>query len=116
MDDLDWRTISPMKDSPGAAEQKGYKYMLCVLDRATRKLWVEALKSKTVGETVAALRKILADAGATETIKEMSMDSASEFLSADMRSFLGRLGPNPDGVTIHVKAPDRASRKAPHGR
>ena len=39
------------------------------------------------------------------------MDSASEFLSADMRDFLRRLGPNEDGVTIHVKAPDRASRQ-----
>ena len=41
----------------------------------------------------------------------MSMDSASEFLSQDMRDFLRRLGPNEDGVTIHVKAPDRASRQ-----
>ena len=33
IDDLDWRTISPMKDQPGFKEQKGYKFMLCCLDR-----------------------------------------------------------------------------------
>ena len=85
--------------------------MLCALDRGTRKLSVRALKSKTVEETLAALTDILAKANATDTIKEMSMDSASEFLSQPMQNFLKRIGPNEGGVVTHVKAPDRASRQ-----
>jgi len=106
IDDLDWRTISPM-----TKEQKGYEFMLCCLDRGTRKLYVRALATKTSQETVAMLRDILQEAGATDTIKDISFDSASEYLSAEMREFLSRIGGNENGVTTHVKPPVRESRQ-----
>ena len=111
IDDLDWRTIAPKREQPGYKEQEGYLYMLCCLDRGTRMFYVRPLKTKRSGETVAALRSILQEANATDTIKEISFDSASEFLSADMRDFLARLGPNENGVTVHVKPPGRESRQ-----
>lgn len=54
---------------------------------------------------------MLREAEATETIKEMSMDSATEYLSAEMTEALRTLGPNENGVTIHVKPPGRESRQ-----
>ena len=59
-----------------------------MIDRATRKFWAEPLKTRSAGETKDAVLKMLHDAQATETIKEMSMDSASEFLSAEMKAAL----------------------------
>ena len=57
------------------------------------------------------MRDILATAGVTDKLKEISFDSASEFLSKDMRDFLRHIGPNENGVTIHVKQPNRDSRQ-----
>ena len=90
-----------------------------MIDRATRKLYAEPLKTKTAEETRDAVLKMLREAEATKTIKEMSMDSASEFLSAEMRAMLQKLGPreldgyptNEDGVVTHVKPPGRESRQ-----
>ena len=73
--------------------------------------YVRPLKSKRSDETVAALRDILVEANATDTIKEISFDSASEFLSAEMTAFLSRIGANENGVTVHVKPPGRESRQ-----
>ena len=55
---------------------------------------------------------ILRSADATDKIKELSCDSASEFLGKEMRDALARLGP-PDqgGVVLHVKPPGRAARQ-----
>ena len=119
IDGLDWRTRTPKREQAGFDKQKGYKFILCMIDRATRKLYVEPLKTKTAEETRDAVLKMLEKAEATKTIKEMSMDSASEFLSAEMRAMLQKLGPreldgyptNEDGVVTHVKPPGRESRQ-----
>ena len=100
-----------MKDQPGFKEQKGHKFMLCCIDRGTRKLYVRALKTNTSQETVAMLRDILQEAGATDTIKDISFDNASEYLSAEMRESLSRIGGDENGVTTHVKPPGRESRQ-----
>ena len=119
IDGLDWRTRTPKAEQAGFAEQKGYKFILCMIDRATRKFYAKPLKTRTATETRDAVMKMLREAGATQTIKEMSMDSASEFLSAEMRTMLQGLGPrdqdgyetNQDGVVTHVKPPGRESRQ-----
>ena len=90
-----------------------------MIDRATRKFYAKPLKTRTATETRDAVMKMLNEAQATQTIKEMSMDSASEFLSAEMRTMLQGLGPrdqdgyetNQDGVVTHVKPPGRESRQ-----
>ena len=35
IDGLDWKTQAPKAEQPGFAEQKGYKFILCMIDRAT---------------------------------------------------------------------------------
>jgi len=38
IDGLDWKTQAPQSEQPGFKEQQGYKFILCMIDRATRKL------------------------------------------------------------------------------
>ena len=111
IDGLDWKTQAPQREQPGYVEQQGAKFILCMIDRATRKFFARPLKTRAAGETRDAVLSMLREAEATETIKEMSMDSASEFLSAEMRNELRKLGPNAGGISTHMKPPNRESRQ-----
>ena len=109
IDGLDWKSQAPKKEQPGFKEQRGYKFILCAIDRATRKFYAKALRTRSAEETRDALLEILREAGAMDTLQEISFDSASEFLSKEMTAALRTIGPNEHGVTIHVKPPGRES-------
>ncbi len=69
----------PKLEQPGYREQQGYKFILCALDRGTREFFARGLRTRNAAETVAAVRDLLHEAKATDTIQEISFDSASEF-------------------------------------
>ncbi len=67
------------ENNQGMLSNRGNRFILCILDRAPRKVWAEGLSTRSAGETKDAVLEMRRDAGARETIKELCMDSASGF-------------------------------------
>ena len=51
IDGLDWKTQAPLKEQPGHREQEGYKLILCMIDRATRKFFARPRRTRAAGRT-----------------------------------------------------------------
>ena len=45
IDGLDWKTQAPQKEQPGHREQEGSKFILCMVDRATRIFFCTAVEN-----------------------------------------------------------------------
>ncbi len=66
IDGLDWKRHAPKLEQPGHKEQKGYKFILCALDRGTREFFARGLETRSATETVVAMRDILHEAKTVE--------------------------------------------------
>jgi len=68
-----------------AKHNKGYKYILVVIDCFSRKVWACLLKKKTAEEVLSNFKSILKETGAVESIVS---DRGMEFLNKKMKKFL----------------------------
>ena len=59
IDGLDWKTQAPQKEQPGFREQEGAKFILCMIDRATRKFYARPLRTRSADETKEAALSML---------------------------------------------------------
>lgn len=63
---------------PYSKQNKGYKYILCVIDCFTKFAWAVPLKSKTGGEVTNALSKILV----VRSPRSLQLDNGKEFYNS----------------------------------
>ena len=68
-------------------ENKGYKYLLVIIDVFSRFLWVEPLKTKTGAEVATAIRNIINRGVTPKTIRT---DSGREFLNKEVAHLFER--------------------------
>ncbi|KAF0712580.1 putative transposon-derived protein F54H12.3 [Aphis craccivora] len=71
---------------PYSKKNKGYKYILCVIDCFTKFAWAIALKSKTGKEVTNAMSKILID-GAP---KLLQLDNGKEFYNTNFDNLMAK--------------------------
>ena len=72
-----------------AKDNDGYTFLLTVIDCFSKFAWVEALRNKTGGEILAALKRILKRASPRKP-KRLQTDKGSEFLNAQVQRFLSK--------------------------
>ncbi|KAL4092440.1 hypothetical protein QTP88_026941 [Uroleucon formosanum] len=71
---------------PYSKQNKGYKYILCVIDCFTKFAWAIPLKSKTAKEVAYALSKILLK----RTPKLLQLDNGKEFYNSTFDALMGK--------------------------
>jgi hypothetical protein len=64
-----------------ASKAKNYKYVLCAIDAFTRKVWLEAMKTKSSEASAVAFQEILERANAKP--RSITTDNDSGFLKGD---------------------------------
>lgn len=69
---------------------RGYRYILIVINIFSKKAYAEPLKDKTANETVLALEKILKRVG--HHVKNLGTDLGKEFYNSAMKRLLARYG------------------------
>lgn len=68
-----------------AKHNRGYKYLLCVIDVLSKYAWVEPLRNKTGAALIAAFKKIFKQG---RRPKRLQTDKGTEFLNRDVQRFL----------------------------
>jgi len=71
---------------PYSKKNKGYKYILCVIDCFTKFAWATALKSKTAKEVSSAMSKILIK----RTPKLLQLDNGKEFYNSTFDALMSK--------------------------
>jgi hypothetical protein len=71
---------------PYSKQNKGYKYILCVIDCFTKFAWAVALKSKTAAEVSNSMSKILC----TRTPKLLQIDNGKEFYNKTFDALMSK--------------------------
>ena len=77
---------------PYAHVNKGYKYLLTVIDACSKMAWVEPLKSKTGTEVSAALKRVLK--AAKKSPKNLQVDMGTEFYNSNCKAVMREHGIN----------------------
>jgi hypothetical protein len=100
LNDLWFADLIDLTAAPSVAKKvdlksQSAKYILVVQDVFSRKIWAEALKTKTPDEVLTAFKRILQDAGAKPN--ELTTDKGGEF-GADFKRFL-----ESEGIEVSVK-------------
>ncbi len=73
---------------PYASVNKGYRYLLTVIDACSKKAWAEPLKSKTATDVTFALQRVLKAAG--KSPKHLQVDMGSEFYNSKCQALMKR--------------------------
>ena len=76
-----------------AKYNKGYKYLLTVIDVLSKYAWVEPLKSKSATAMVEALKRLWTKLG-SRLPQKVQTDSGSEFYNSRVQSFFKKHGVN----------------------
>lgn len=71
---------------------RGYRYILLVIDIFSKKAYVEPLKKKTAENTTDAMEKIIEQVG--ERIRNLHTDNGKEFFNSTMKRLLTQHGIN----------------------
>lgn len=87
---------------PYAKFNKGYRYILVVIDTFSKFVWTRALKSKTVKDVTEAMKKILIDA--KSKIKHLHTDRGSEFIGAIFQNLMKEFNINHYSTFSNLKA------------
>ena len=74
-----------------AKYNKGYKYLLTVIDVLSKFAWVEPLKSKSATAMVEALQRLWARLG-DRLPEKVQTDSGGEFYNAKVQAFIEKTG------------------------
>ena len=73
---------------PYLRENKGYKYILCVIDCFTKYVWDRALKTKTTAEVTNVMSKILIN----QSPKLLQVDNGKEFYNKVFDALMTKYG------------------------
>jgi len=92
----DLAEIQPLK-----SYNKGYRYILCVIDMFSKKAWMEPLKNKTGVEVSKAFEKILKRSHARP--EKLQTDSGKEFLNTKFQNLLSQKKIIHFSVTSEIK-------------
>ena len=76
-----------------AKYNKGYKYLLTVIDVLSKFAWVEPLKTKSATVMLEALQRLWARLG-DRLPEKVQTDSGGEFYNAKMQAFFKKQGVN----------------------
>lgn len=71
-------------------ENRGYRYILIVIDVFSKRVYAESLKDKTANEVTKAMENIFNKVG--QPVKNLHTDSGKEFYNAIMKQLLIRYG------------------------
>lgn len=77
---------------PYASVNKGYKYLLTVIDTCSKMAWAEPLKRKTAEEVTAAMERVLKTA--KKSPKHLQVDMGSEFYNSKCKALMRKHGIN----------------------
>lgn len=87
---------------PYARFNKGYKYLLTVIDCFSKKAFTRPLKSKTGKEVTVAVKSVLAEIGSPP--KNIHTDQGKEFFNSHFKSLMREYGINHYNTYTHMKA------------
>lgn len=86
---------------PFKKNNRGYRYILIVIDVFTKYAYAEPLKDKTAKSTTEAMEKILKNVG--ERIRNLQTDDGKEFFNSTMKRLLTQYGDINHYSTYSVK-------------
>ena len=84
---------------PYAKENKGYKYMLTMIDCFSKKAWAVPVKDKTAKSVTAAVKSVL-----PKKVKNFQTDQGKEFFNKEFKQFTDERGINHYHSYSHLKS------------
>ena len=84
---------------PYAKENKGYKYMLTMIDCFSKKAWAVPVKDKTAKSVTAAVKSVL-----PKKVKNFQTDQGKEFFNKEFKQFTDERGINHYHSYSHMKS------------
>jgi hypothetical protein len=81
---------------------RGVKYLVCMIDSFSRKLWVRPVKAKTAKQVAAAIRSILDEMG--DPPKKFFSDRGTEMKNATLMAYLNSKNIRMENPDSEIKA------------